>query len=147
MKNITLPILIVAIIVAAGAGFFGGMKYQQSQRPNFQALRNGIGRTGAAGQFGGRGGTNGFRPINGDIISADNNSITVKLADGTSRIIILTDKVMINKAETATIADLKVGTKVAVFGQTNSDNTITAQNIQLNPIQRELPSVSPNPSK
>lgn len=145
MKNITLPMLIVVIIIAAVAGFFGGMKYQQSKQTSaLSTLRNG--RPGS-GQFAGRNGGAGFRPINGNIISADNNSLTVKLADGTSRIVILTDKVVINKADTATVADLKVGTNVAVFGQTNSDNTITAQNIQLNPIERNLPTTTPTPTK
>jgi hypothetical protein len=113
------------------------MKYQQSKQSN--SFR----------QFAGQGGRNlgtnrnGFRPVNGDIISSDTNSITVKLADGSSKIVILNDKTAINKASTATAADLKVGEKVVVFGQDNSDGSVTAQNIQLNPIARDLPNPTP----
>jgi hypothetical protein len=134
MKN-PIMIAIITLLVGAGAGFFGGMQYQQSRRTTaFAQFGQGQGanrtRTGAA--------PNGFRPVNGDIIASDNNSITVKLSDGSSKIVILNDQTVINKASQATAADLKTGETVAVFGQTNSDGSVTAQNIQINPIAREL---------
>ena len=113
--------------------FFGGMKYQQSKEPaflrqgGFQGTRAGSDRTG---------GNAGFRPVNGEIIGADEESITVKLSDGSSKIVLLSDKTEINKAATATKEDLKVGEKVSVFGTDNSDGSVTAQNIQLNPLFR-----------
>lgn len=51
------------------------------------------------------------------------------------------DTLTINKATTATKSDLKTGEKVAVFGTPNSDGSVTAQSIQLNPMFR-----GPNPS-
>lgn len=138
-KNNNLIITVLVAIIVGGLGFFGGMKYQQSKQP-------------AAGQFfmrtGGQGGggnrMNGaFRPINGSIISSDNKSITVKLQDGSSKIVLIGDNTQINKADKATLSDLKTGDTVAVFGQTNTDGSVTAQNIQLNPILRNNPSISP----
>ncbi|MGB9707094.1 MAG: DUF5666 domain-containing protein [Microgenomates group bacterium] len=121
--------LIITVIIAAvgGACFFAGIKYQQSRQPAF--IRQ------FGGQMGGKQGVNrlGFRPVNGEIISADEKSITVKLQDGSSKIVIVSENTQINKAAQATKDDLKVGEKVAVFGQENSDGSITAQNIQLNP--------------
>ncbi len=132
--NKTYVIGIVLLIVVGGGAFFGGMKYQLSKEPAF--LRNGTvngARTGN-GAVGNRGGTGtGFRPVTGSIISADNNSITVKLTDGSSKIVLLSDKTEVNKAETVSPDELKVGATVSVFGTNNSDGSVTAQNIQLNP--------------
>jgi len=125
----TKVILTIAILLIsfAGGGFYAGMKYQESKRPqgpfgNFQAR-----------QFSQRQGT---RPINGEIISFDDKSITVKLADNSSKIILLTESTIINKSSEASREDLKKGEKVVAFGTENSDGSITAQNIQLNPILR-----------
>ena len=75
--------------------------------------------------------TRGLRPVNGKIINQDEESITVELADGSSKIILLTDSSAINKTEEGSKEDLSEGTEVMVFGQENSDGSITAQNIQL----------------
>lgn len=129
MKNVKL-IAVVLIIVALGGGFFAGMKYQQSKSPavrfgNFQGARN--------GNFGQRGTTAGFRPLNGDIISMDDKSITVKLQDGSSKIVLLSDTTAFSKSTNGSKSDLKTGEKVAVFGTENSDGSVTARSVQLNP--------------
>jgi len=125
-KTMTI-VAVVVLLVAVGAGaFFGGIKYQESKNPRasfFQGPRN--------GQLAQRG--QGFRPVNGEIISQDDKSITVKLQDGSSKIVLLTDTTAINKSAEGSKSDLKPGEKVAVFGQENSDGSVTAQNIQLNP--------------
>lgn len=135
MKNTVITVILV-LVVGAG-GFFGGMKYQQGKRPDF-ARQFGQGQGVRAGQ--GQGNRQGFRPVNGEIISSDDKSITVKLQDGSSKIVLFSDKTTINKAAEATKDDLKSGEKVAVFGTENSDGSVTAQSIQLNPILRGLPS-------
>jgi len=129
MKNSIIIAILVAIIVGGGA-FFGGMKYQQSKQRSFFRQGN------APGLRAGVGNRLGFRPVNGEIISLDDKSITVKLQDGSSKIVLISDKTEINKAAEATKSDLKVGDKVAVFGQENSDGSVTAQNVQINPILR-----------
>jgi hypothetical protein len=53
------------------------------------------------------------------------------LPDDSSKIILLTDTSEINKTEEGSIEDLSEGTKITVFGQENSDGSITAQNIQI----------------
>ncbi len=126
-------IITIILVIAVGiAGFFVGMQYQKMQRGNF------AGRFGGAGfqRFGGTNGAN--RPVLGQIISSDANSITVKLMDGSSKIVIVSSSTTINKAATGTKDDLKQGSTVAVFGTANSDGSVTAQNIQLNPQMRML---------
>ncbi len=140
MKNSLVLIVIVALIMGA-AGFLAGMKYQQSKQPAFlrqfgnsQGARSGQGQTTRQG----------FRPVNGEIINADEKSITVKMPDGTSRIVLLSDKTEINKAASGTKEDLKVGETVAVFGTENTDGSLTAQNIQLNP---QFRAITPTPNQ
>ena len=145
-KNKIIIAIVATLFIAGGAGFFGGMKYQQSKMTttrfgNFQTGgRNGnmMARTGS-----GMGGN--FRPVSGDIISADDKSITVKMSDGSSKIILFSSSMTINKSAEATKSDLAVGQKVAVFGMQNSDGSLTAESIQLNPIMR-VPG-SPSPQK
>lgn len=134
MKNKNLIIAILILIVGAGAGFFGGMKYRDhqisKQRASFAGgnfQRNGA--NGTAGRIGVRG-------VEGNILSVDDKGITVKLTDGSSKIVLISDTTQINQALAATKTDLKVGTMVAVFGQTNSDGSVTAQSIQINPLPR-----------
>lgn len=152
MKN---PIVITAIValIVGGAAFYGGMKYQQYQRANFRNAGQGNFMMGNTGQRG-NGGANGqgrmmgqgFRPIIGEIISSDDKSITVKLEDGSSKIVLVSDSVNISKSDSGSKTDLKVGTKVGVFGQDNN-GTITAQNIQLNPLMRNSSTPSASVSK
>lgn len=119
----------IALVIGAGAGFFGGMYYQKSKNPVFnRQFGNGQGRGNDTFVRGG------FRPTSGQILSVDDKTMTVKLLDGSSKIVLLNDKTTLNKADAATISDLKVGDTVAVFGQENSDGSVTAQNVQLNPI-------------
>ncbi len=131
-SNTIIIVLLIAIFVGVG-GFFAGMKYQQSKKPQG---RFGNFQQGQAGQFAQR---QGFRPVNGEIISADEDSITVKLADNSSKIVLLTDTTAINKSSEGSKEDLKVGEKVSAFGTENSDGSVTAQSIQLNPILRDMP--------
>lgn len=119
------------LIVGLAAGFFGGIKYQQTKAvAGFRQFPNGLGRTNgqANGQMRLRqtGGA-----VTGEVISQDDSSLTVKMADGSTKIVIVSETAVINKASQGSKADLKVGENVAVFGTANSDGTVTAQNIQL----------------
>lgn len=129
MKNNYLMV-VVAIVVGLG-GFYGGMKYQKSKTPefarnlpeNFEQMR---------GQMEHRfNGSSGLTTVRGEIISMDDSSITVKLTDNSSKIVILADSTGINKSEEGSIKDLNEGIEVMVIGQTNSDGSVTAQNIQI----------------
>lgn len=131
MKN-NYVVTAILVIVFAGAGFYGGMQYQKIQRGNFSGqLGAGVMRNGRVGTTRG-----GFRPVAGEIISADDKSITVKLQDDSSKIILINTKTVINKAQIVDKSELKVGEKVSVFGSENTDGSVTAQNVQLNPIER-----------
>lgn len=136
MKNNVAIFVIIALLIGGGAGFFGGMQYQKSQRAaGFGQFAN-SGFSARGGSASGRGVGARGNGATGTILSADANSITVKLADGSSKIVLLTGSTSINKATQGSVSDLAVGTTVAAFGTTNSDGSITATNVQINPMMR-----------
>lgn len=139
-KN-NLIMLAIAILVGL-VGFYTGTLYQKNQNPRFGFNgENMMGNTrrfddgGRRGMMNSGGRNGGFRPVVGQILSQDDKSITVKMTDGSSRIILLSDTTDINKAETVDKNALTVGQTVRVFGIVNSDGSVTAQDIQLNPTQ------------
>jgi len=139
-------LITVVVALAVGAGtFFAGTKYQQSKTPARQFRQ--LDQSGPRGNANLPAGRQDLRPVAGEIVSADDKSITVKMTDGSSKIVILAASTEINKASTASVSELKVGEKVSVFGTNNSDGSVTAQNIQLNPIFREFGIPSPTPAK
>lgn len=138
-KQNMIAVILLASAVTAGVSFYAGMKYQQSKRGQFFTQMNGQGRVGLMMGNGNRGsqpaGRQGFRPVAGEIIRADDTSITVKLSDGSSKIIMLTGSTRINKAAEGSKTDLTIGTQVAVFGSENTDGSVTAQNVQIDPVR------------
>lgn len=132
MKNTNILVIILAVAIGSGA-FLGGMKYEHQRssasRGQFGNRVPGMGTSRSQG---------GFRPVNGEVIAVDDKSITVKLQDGSSKIIILTDTTAVNKSAAGSREDLKTGEKIGVFGIENSDGSVTAQSIQLDPISDRM---------
>ena len=133
MKNNAVLVGIIAIIIGLGGGFFIGKSYQAGQASgNLSQFQNGqrtANLTSGQARMGGR-------QTIGEIISQDDKSITVKLSDGSTKIILLSDKTSIVEATAASTTALAVGKTIGVFGTTNADGSVTAQNIQLNPIMQ-----------
>ncbi len=144
-KNNTLLIIIIAVITLI-IGFFGGMQYQKGQVSSWNRARDGqITNQNPQGQTNGQRGINPQNGntrggmINGEITAKDENSITVKTVDGGSKIVIFSESTSINKSSEATVSDLAVGETVSAFGTTNSDGSILAETIQLNPVFKNNP--------
>lgn len=134
--NTTTKLLAVAVVIG-GVAFFGGMKYGQANaRGNFQAN--------IAGGF--RNGTGGRMPITnggfttGDIISKDAQSLTIKMRDGSTKIILYSSSSEISKFAAGAVNDLVVGQSVSITGSVNTDGSVTAKTIQVRP-----PMLSPSP--
>lgn len=140
MRNNNLIVTIIIAVAIGIAGFFGGMIYQQNKTSKIAAQQDitGNARGFTRGQNAGRLGA-GNRGINGafgQIVTIDANTMTIKMQDGSSKIVNLSSTTTISKTDTALKTDLKAGVQVAVMGTTNSDGSITAQNVQLNPLIR-----------
>jgi len=150
MKNSGL-ISVILLLVGLGAGFGGGYFFRNHQLTQARAGLAAGGAAGASGfqRFAGgtRGtGTGGARggAVQGSILSIDSNSITVKLTDGSTKIVILSGSTTYSNTASASESDLKAGSTVAVLGSTNSDGSVTATNVQINPMMFR-PQGSPAP--
>jgi hypothetical protein len=144
--------LVVAVAVVVGvAAFFGGrasagggtpspeeaMAVIQNLSPEERAqlpqngedtgtLGSGPGGTGPRSSAGRAGGS-----ISGSIVSMDDTSITVKSADGNTKIVFYSDSTTISESKDVSSDALTVGEDVTVAGSTNTDGSVTAARIQL----------------
>ena len=145
-NKILVPVLLTALL-GFGGGFFAGTKYQESHpsRPtNFQGIRGQF--TGRTLQGSGNPNPNfrqNARPINGEITALDDKSLTVKLPDGSSKLVLFSDSTSIDQMTKAAKTDLTIGSTVFASGQENSDGSLTATRIELNPPQRNIASPAP----
>lgn len=128
-KNTMIVVAVVLIIVAAAGGFFGGMMYQKNQVPALGAA----GRGNFAGRLGQSGQNAAFRPVRGQVLNMDSNSLTVKLSDGSTKLVVLSSSTAFVQSTKAAVSDLKAGDTVNVVGTANSDGSVTAQDVQINP--------------
>lgn len=133
--------IIISIAIVGGGSFYAGMKYSQSKNSTIgrggfanlspeerQARFQQFGVNGA-GRQGGMRANGGF--IGGEIISKDDKSITVKLNDGGSKIILFSTSTQIIKSSAAAAKDLKIGQNITANGDVNQDGSVSAKLIQL----------------
>ena len=142
--NKTLPVILVVAIAVAGTAFYGGMQYQSSKARNlspdarrqmFQQQGGNVnGRTSGVRQGG-----NGLTI--GEIIAKDDIIITIKLRDGGSKIIFVSDATEVAKSVEGALSDLEIGKAISVGGKQNTDGSITAETVQVrqnSPIIQQL---------
>jgi hypothetical protein len=61
------------------------------------------------------------------------DSLTVKMTDGSTKIVVLSTSTAFMQSTKAALSDIKTGDTVNVVGTANSDGSVTAQDIQINP--------------
>jgi hypothetical protein len=123
-------------LILIGAAFYGGMLYGKSgaaatanaNRRNFQGMGGNFQGAGRPAGGGGGGGN-----VSGDILSVSDKILTVKMRDGSSKIIVYSTSTPIREITQIDItrSELQVGKAITVLGTTNSDGSVTAQSIQL----------------
>jgi len=141
MKNTSIIFAVVVVLVGAGS-FFGGMQYQKGKGLSGSPFAQAQGRARAAGQFGQggqgtRGANGGF--VNGDVLSKDPTSVTIKMRDGSSKIVFYTSSTRAETFVDGSVNDVAVGQTVMVTGTSNSDGSVTAQSIQVRPAMPSVP--------
>jgi hypothetical protein len=135
MKNATVLIILLTLVVAGSGGFFAGMKYQQSKQPGLTREPGSEAVMKMRGQDSDEVNRIGARPVSGEILDMDDQSLTVEMGDGSSKIIFVSEMTQINQAQEIPREELTLGKQVSVFGNENADGSITATNIQVDPIQ------------
>lgn len=126
-KNILITVIVG--LACLGAGFYGGTLFQKNQRTSFTRFATGgvtgMNRTGTSRV----GSTTGIRPINGQILSIDSGSITVKTQNG-NVIVMLSGSTKISKSSEGSTSDLQVGQDVTAIG-TDNNGVITATSVSI----------------
>ncbi|MGB9707574.1 MAG: hypothetical protein ACPL1D_02375 [Microgenomates group bacterium] len=125
MKNLFSYLLI--IIISLGIGFYAGILYQKNQQQTRLSQFGNFRQGQIQSRF-----NPGMRSVNGEIIKKDNDSLTIKLRDGSTKIVFITEKTNISMPQKAKIDDLKEKETIFVIGQQNPDGSISAENIQIN---------------
>lgn len=148
MKKI-IPIIIGVVVIVGAGAFFAGYKIGKSGNVSNKRM-NGFPTDLTGGNIqgfpnGGMGTRNGGGVVSGEIISKDDNSVTVKLKDGGSKIVFYSEVTEISKTVNGMAVDLEVGKTVMVSGITNQDGSVTAKTVQLRPIINIVPTISPRP--
>lgn len=126
--NKQITTILIAVVLAGGGGFYGGMKYGQNQRPgpgnfaNMTDQRQGNFQRGMIAN-------SGFTV--GEVISKDASSITLKLQDGGSKIILISESTPVMQSVSGSANDIKIGEQITVTGSANSDGSISADSIRI----------------
>ncbi len=132
-----LPFTIAAVVILLVASFYLGRLSvsKTSSNRNFNPasfVASSQGRaigTNAGAKM--QGGINRGNMVSGEIIGKDDQSLTVKLADGGSKIVYFSGKTTIGQTTVADSGALTVGQNVIVSGTANSDGSLVAQMIQI----------------
>ena len=127
MKKEHLALYVVITLVLMAGSYFVGTKHAASS----QQMRGGF----AGGMMGGAGNRlrmgGGF--VTGEVTAKDENTVTVKMRDGSSRIVLYSGTTQVMKSTSGAMDDVAVGSQVMVQGASNSDGSVTAQSIQIRP--------------
>lgn len=151
MKNINLIVgVVVSGVVCGGIGFWGGSQYNSNKLDQgiygrrmydqngtgMMNNRNKMDRDDKNGAWMGNGMNRGGGMVVGEISSIDGDKITVKLADGSSKLVVLANSTTYTISSDVSKDKLSVGAKVAVMGSDSNDGTTSATSIELNPALR-----------
>ena len=121
----------VAVVCAVVFFFVGDMVGKGSVASTGTGVRGTFAST-TRGNFAGRNG-GGFAV--GQVVSVDQNSMTVQLPNGNSEVVFYSSSTQVVKLQPQTepVSSLTPGTQVVIGGTQNADGSVTAQTIQIRP--------------
>ncbi len=139
MNNINKPMILGAIaglIIGGGGGYAIGAKTAApsgGQNVGQNGSQFGSNRTGTNGatnrnRFGAGGGV-----VTGSVLSLDASSMSVKMRDGSTRVVLYSPTTQVFTSTEGKTTDVAVGKNVMVAGTQNPDGSVTASSIQIRP--------------
>ncbi len=117
----------MVLVIAVAISFFAGMQYQKSQNRGQFNMRQGNSQINSNRQM--------IRGVSGEVLNVNDKTMTVKLNDGSSKIVMFLSNTSVSQATSSAVSNIKTGEQVMVFGANNSDGSVNAQTIQINPIR------------
>lgn len=146
MKSQTIIVSVLVFLSVAGGSFYGGMRYGASKSKS--AMRNPQGmtfgqnmpsgmRTGGAGMGGAMRGA-GMDATNGEILSKDDTSFTLKTSDGSSKVVLFSASTTVGEMTVGSMDSLVPGKTVTVMGKAGADGSITATMVQIRSADAEI---------
>ncbi len=145
MKKI-IPIFIVVFVVGCAGSFFAGLKVGQNQKgvlgkgfdPSNMPFPGNSSSQERMKQMQTRGMTDprmmnrtGGAMVNGEVVSKDDKSMTVKTATGSSKIIFYSQSTKISRMADIKVDEVSVGQSVFASGSPSQDGSLMASSIQL----------------
>ncbi len=124
--------VVLCAVVFGGGGYYAGKTFgarSGAMQGNFRGEFAG----GPGGAARGQGATRAFNMTAGEVIAQDDTSITIRMQDGSTKIVLMGQSTQITKSAAGTSKDLAVGTPVAVMGAANQDGSVTAESVQIRP--------------
>lgn len=115
MRNLIIVGVLAAVIFGAG-GFFAGRQFQQKPIVPMRRFNNNQNGNGAV--------------VRGEILNMGDHNLTVKLPDGSSKLVLISGSTAILETVTASQSALQTGKQVTVLGNNNPDGSVTATNVQ-----------------
>lgn len=129
MRKHIIMVAVAGLVIGGAAGYLAPHGAAVSAARGQFTQGQFAGRTGAAGAA--RGGFGGGTM--GEVISFANGTLTLKTADGGTKLVLVGTSTPILTTKAGSAADLSVGANVLVVGSGNSDGSITAQSVQVRP--------------
>jgi len=122
-------LLVGLLVVGLVAGFFVG-KYAFVSAP---AVRTGqSSQAGGTRQFAARSGS-GAGIVSGQVASVGDNTLSVSLRTGGSEVVLVSSSTKVMKSIEGAASDVAASDTVLVTGTQNSDGSVTADTIQIQP--------------
>lgn len=131
MKNSSVIAIAIACLLLGGtAGYLVTTTFlkPESNARTFNLAGGQLGRNGAGAVR-----INGGGMVAGELLKKDDGSLSIKLRDGSSKLVLTTPSTETLKMTTGTLEGLNIGENVIVSGTQNSDGSVTAQTVQIRP--------------
>jgi len=126
-----LPFFIVIAVILMVISFYSGrISAPKIEENNFNNYANQGGRLSNMSNVPGAGlsrsGGNKANMLSGELISKDENNLTIKLPDGGSKIIFFSPTTVVSQLSTSTVDSLDIGQNIIANGTLNSDGSLSA---------------------